>query len=69
MKKGKNVAKRAKEIKDILEGIMALTFYNCKHDNPEIAADSAQINSLAHDCSIKVDRLVSEHKREKSKLV
>ena len=67
--KRKNVIKRAEEIKGILNSIMALTFYNCKHREHEIAADSAQINSLAHDCSIKVDRLVSEHKREKDKLI
>jgi hypothetical protein len=65
----KNVIKRAEEIKSILNSMMTLTFYNCKSRDPEIASDYSQINSLAHDCLVKVDRLVSEHKREKDELV
>ncbi len=64
MKRVKNVTEQAEEIKVLLEGIMSQTFYKCKSEDPEVRAEANEINSAAHRCSVLVDRLVYECKRE-----
>ena len=55
-------------IKEKLDSIMSLTFYDCKSSDPEVAARARNLNTLAHQCTKELDRLVSDSKKQKSDL-
>lgn len=59
-----NAEKRALKIKAKLEAIMTQTFYDCKSENPELASKANSINTLAHECTKEVDKLLSQFKTE-----
>jgi hypothetical protein len=42
---------------------MALTFYRCKASNKEEAAFAQEVNTLAHDCSKELEKLISQYKK------
>lgn len=56
---------RAQKIKAKLEAIMADTFYDCKSANLELATKSQSINTLAHECTKELDKLISHLKKTK----
>ena len=60
-----NAKKRMKMIKENLEEIMRQTIQDCKSSDPEVASKARQINSLAHDCSKDLDKLISDMKKPK----
>jgi len=41
---------------------MTQTFYDCKSENPELASKANSINTLAHECTKEIDKLLSQHK-------
>ena len=56
---------RAQKIKAKLEAIMADTFYDCKSANIELATKAQSINTLAHECTKELDKLLSHLKKNK----
>jgi hypothetical protein len=61
-----NVKKRAKKIKEKLDSIMSLTFHDCKSSDPEVAAQAQNLNTLAHQCTKELEKLVSDCKKQES---
>ena len=62
-----SVEKRADLIKKKLESIMDQSFRQCKSSNPETASLAREVNTLAHECSLDMDKLISEHRRREWK--
>lgn len=57
-----NAKKRAQKIQAKLEAIMVETFYDCKSRNQEVASKAHMINTLAHECTKELEKLISVNK-------
>lgn len=62
----KTVKGHINKLEDLVQSIMAESFYNCKHHDKEVCQFASSVNTKAHQCSKLLERLLAEYKREKS---